>query len=84
MFSTQELQARKQIWWACSRADMYVELEFIYTCPGVNLTGEIRYTAIYMGRPPSILERDFDTPLPEVILCRIVFMYLICAVADIG
>ncbi|KAH9044579.1 fungal-specific transcription factor domain-containing protein [Lactarius pseudohatsudake] len=46
MFSIQELQARKQIWWACSRADIY--------------------TAIYMGRPPSISERDFDTPLPEV------------------
>jgi len=24
------------------------------------------YTAVYMGRPPSISERDFDTPLPEV------------------
>ncbi|KAF8260725.1 fungal-specific transcription factor domain-containing protein [Lactarius quietus] len=46
MFNTQELQARKQMWWACSRADIY--------------------TAVYMGRPPSISERDFDTPLPEV------------------
>ncbi|KAI0308118.1 fungal-specific transcription factor domain-containing protein [Multifurca ochricompacta] len=46
MFSTQELQARKQIWWACNRAD--------------------KYTAIYMGRPPSISEWHFDAPPPEV------------------
>jgi hypothetical protein len=57
MFGPQDLQARKQMWWACSRADIY--------------------TAVYMGRPPSISERDFDTPLPEVISHQIVFVSLI-------
>ncbi|KAI0257234.1 fungal-specific transcription factor domain-containing protein [Lactifluus subvellereus] len=45
MFSPQELQARKQIWWGCVRAD--------------------KYTAVYMGRPPTISEWHFDTPPPE-------------------
>jgi hypothetical protein len=45
MFTLQELQARKQIWWACIRAD--------------------KYTAVYMGRPPTISESHFDTPPPE-------------------
>ena len=31
MFTLQELQARKQIWWACVRADKCVELE-LYLC----------------------------------------------------
>lgn len=45
MFTPEELQARKQIWWACVRAD--------------------KYTAVYMGRPPTISEWHFDTPPPE-------------------
>jgi len=45
MFTPQELQARKQIWWGCVRAD--------------------KYTALYMGRPPTIFECHFDTPPPE-------------------
>lgn len=45
MFTPQELQARKQIWWGCIRAD--------------------KYTAVYMGRPPTISESHFDTPPPE-------------------
>ncbi|KAF8506800.1 fungal-specific transcription factor domain-containing protein [Russula emetica] len=45
MFTLQELQARKQIWWACIRAD--------------------KYTAVYMGRPPTISESHFDTPPPD-------------------
>ena len=31
MFTPEELQARKQIWWACVRADKCVELE-LYLC----------------------------------------------------
>ena len=30
MFTPEELQARKQIWWACIRADKYVEFELVY------------------------------------------------------
>ncbi|KAJ7597406.1 fungal-specific transcription factor domain-containing protein [Mycena floridula] len=45
LFSAQETQIRRQIWWACMIAD--------------------RYGSIYMGRPITIRDDDFDTPLPE-------------------
>lgn len=45
MFSLEENQVRKHIWWGCCIAD--------------------KYTSIYMGRPVSIGEGDFDTLLPD-------------------
>ncbi|KAJ7103261.1 fungal-specific transcription factor domain-containing protein [Mycena belliarum] len=45
LFTTEETQTRRQIWWACCLAD--------------------RYSSMYMGRPVSIRDDDFDTPLPE-------------------
>ncbi|KAG2045142.1 fungal-specific transcription factor domain-containing protein [Suillus americanus] len=45
MFSLEENQVRKHIWWGCCIAD--------------------KYTSVYMGRPVSISEGDFDTLLPD-------------------
>jgi hypothetical protein len=45
LFSSQEKQMRKQIWFACVMAD--------------------EYSAVYMGRPVTIGENDFDTLLPD-------------------
>ncbi|KAG0702716.1 fungal-specific transcription factor domain-containing protein [Suillus ampliporus] len=45
MFSLEENQVRKHIWWGCCIAD--------------------KYSSIYMGRPVSISEGDFDTLLPD-------------------
>ncbi|OAX40867.1 hypothetical protein K503DRAFT_567355 [Rhizopogon vinicolor AM-OR11-026] len=45
LFSVEENQVRKHIWWACCIAD--------------------KYSSIYMGRPVSICEGDFDTLLPD-------------------
>jgi hypothetical protein len=45
LFSPQEKQMRKQIWFACVTAD--------------------EYSAVYMGRPVTIGENDFDTLLPD-------------------
>ncbi|KAG2075201.1 hypothetical protein BDR04DRAFT_1092068 [Suillus decipiens] len=45
MFSLEENQVRKHIWWGCCIAD--------------------KYTSVYMGRPVSIGEGDFDTLLPD-------------------
>jgi len=46
LFSPQEQQVRRRIWYACVIMDKYV--------------------STYIGRPLSIFERDFDTPLPEM------------------
>ncbi|KAK7007048.1 Zn(2)-C6 fungal-type domain-containing protein [Favolaschia claudopus] len=45
LFTREETQTRRQIWWACLLAD--------------------RYGSMYMGRPITIRDEDFDTPLPE-------------------
>ncbi|KAI0036598.1 fungal-specific transcription factor domain-containing protein, partial [Vararia minispora EC-137] len=57
LFSPMELQARKQIWWACQKADNPL-LSSTTLCR--------RYSAVYMGRPPAINEANYDTRLPEV------------------
>ena len=51
MFTSQELQARKQIWWACVRADKCVELE-LSPCLCLISASDIRqYT--WAGRQQS-------------------------------
>ncbi|KAL0951642.1 hypothetical protein HGRIS_008322 [Hohenbuehelia grisea] len=47
LFSSEETQLRRQIWWTCMAAD--------------------RYGSVYMGRPISIHDHDFDIPLPDII-----------------
>ncbi|EGN91754.1 hypothetical protein SERLA73DRAFT_80157 [Serpula lacrymans var. lacrymans S7.3] len=59
LFSYEEKQIRKQIWWACCVADKSVNVLFYNSlancCKGTD-----------MGRPACIGETDFDTPFPEI------------------
>ncbi|TFK56846.1 hypothetical protein OE88DRAFT_1650326 [Heliocybe sulcata] len=45
LFTHEEKQFRKTIWWSCCLLD--------------------KYSCVFMGRPPMIISKDFDTPLPD-------------------
>lgn len=79
MFSDEENQERKQIWWACCIADKYVSLSDMMDSAQLLIS---RYSSTYMGsctlnvcvwvtditlsgRPICISENDFDTLLPD-------------------
>ncbi|KIO08530.1 hypothetical protein M404DRAFT_23073 [Pisolithus tinctorius Marx 270] len=63
MFSAEENQVRKQIWWACCIADKYTF--FVVECQVFVNVWLSRHTSIYMGRPVSIRENDYDTLFPD-------------------
>ncbi|KAI6120679.1 fungal-specific transcription factor domain-containing protein [Pisolithus croceorrhizus] len=56
MFSAEENQVRKQIWWACCIADKYT-----------FLSSGVRPSLIFdcLGRPVCISENDYDTLFPD-------------------
>jgi hypothetical protein len=76
LFSETELQVRKRIWYSCVIMDKYVstyigELQFLLSyvttlcirhAPPLHTRAMAEHNVL--GRPLSIFERDFDTPLP--------------------
>ncbi|KAF8215918.1 fungal-specific transcription factor domain-containing protein [Mycena galopus ATCC 62051] len=61
LFSPEETQTRRQIWWSCCASDRCID--------STNLDSTLighRYGSMYMGRPIAIRDEDFDTPLPDV------------------
>lgn len=63
LFSAEEAQTRRQIWWACILTDRYgsVYMGMVFTILRVLC----RLTTV-PGRPVMIKDEDFDTPLPNV------------------
>ncbi|KAL4070710.1 fungal-specific transcription factor domain-containing protein [Scleroderma citrinum] len=64
MFSAEENQVRKQIWWACCIADKWVfVLERNVSSLYPSLSGTV--LSIWVRRPVCINDSDFDTLLPN-------------------
>ncbi|KAK1234865.1 hypothetical protein PQX77_001959 [Marasmius sp. AFHP31] len=65
LFSRDETQIRRQIWWICCLADrygsVYMGRSILIPEALVDLHGPV-----LEGRPIIIREEDYDTPLPEV------------------
>lgn len=65
MFTAEQKQLRKQVWWICVSMDTYVHQ--ICVCSVTN-PKSIRLSAAsaYMGRSTCISSDDYDTPLPDI------------------
>ena len=64
LFTPDELQERRRIWYGCVVMDKYVS-SYIGASTYVY-TGLKRFNCAYLGRPVAIFENDFDTELPHV------------------
>jgi hypothetical protein len=79
MFSSEETQVRRQIWWACVMADRCVPSSCFFSIAHARLnqdmvqcilvSGTTLFSGMLMllsGRPVMIKDEDFETPLPNV------------------
>jgi len=62
IFSDDELQERKRIWYGCVILDKYIST---YIGTWLIIGNELSCSCSSSGRPLMIFERDFDTPLPN-------------------
>ncbi len=79
MFSSEETQVRRQIWWACVITDRCVSFLCFFTIAHCHLKSDmvqcilVSRTTLFSGmlmllsgRPVMIKDEDFETPLPNV------------------
>lgn len=87
MFTAEETQTRRQIWWVCCLADRLVacfspfetttdiwlvdRYGSIYMGEQDLQVSTLSFSQLYAGRPIIIRDDDFDTPIPAVTLVRL-------------